>query len=79
MRTRVVNLLATCSSLMTLLVGQLDMRVIQFPEQKSLRELQSALARVNLLELTGADRTRSRNPYLLGGYVLFAATLHGSA
>ena len=52
MRTVFVNILATCSSLVTLLAGQLDVAVIQFPEQKSLAELQSAFATVNLFEMT---------------------------
>ena len=75
MRTVLVNLLATCSSFVTLLAGQLDVAVIQFPEQKSLAELQSAFATVNLFEMTNADRTRTANPYLKGGYVLFAQRL----
>jgi hypothetical protein len=72
MRTAVVNILATCSGLITLFAGQLDVAVIQFPEQKSPAELQSAFARVNLFELTDADRTQTANAYLRGGYVLFA-------
>ncbi len=75
MRTLVVNLLATCSSLITLLAGQLDVAVIQFPEQKSLAELQSAFAPVNLFELTDADRTQTANADLRGGYILFAQRL----
>jgi hypothetical protein len=64
MRTVVVNTLATCSGLITLIAGQLDVAVIQFPEQKSLGELQSAFAPLNLFELPDADRTRSANDYL---------------
>ena len=75
MRTVVVNLLATYAGLVTLLAGQLDVAVIQFPEQKSLAELQSAFATVNLLELTDSDRTRTTNAYLKGGNVLFAQRL----
>ncbi len=75
MRSVLVNLLATCSSFVTLLAGQLDVAVIQFPEQKSLAELQSAFATVNLFEMTNADRTRTANPYLKGGNVLFAQRL----
>jgi len=48
MRTVLVNLLATCSSFVTLLAGQLDVAVIQFPEPKSLAEVESAFATVNL-------------------------------
>ena len=72
MRTALVNILATCSSLVTLLAGQLDVAVIQFPEEKSLTELQSAFATVNLFQMSNADRTRTANPYLKGGNVLFA-------
>ncbi len=35
MRTVLVNILAACSSFVTLLAGQLDVAVIQFPEQKT--------------------------------------------
>jgi hypothetical protein len=41
MRTALVNILAICSSLVTLLAGQLGVAVIEFPEEKSLTELQS--------------------------------------
>jgi hypothetical protein len=71
-RTVFVNILAICTSLVTLLAGQLDLAVIQFPEQKNLAELQSAFATVNLFEMTNADRTRTSNTYLKGGNVLFA-------
>jgi hypothetical protein len=37
-----------------------------------LAELQSAFATVNLFEITNADRTRTANPYLKSGNVLFA-------
>ena len=75
MRTVLVNILAACSSFVTLLAGQLDVAVIQFPEEKNPTELQSAFATVDLFELTDADRTRSSNAYLKGGYVLFAQRL----
>jgi len=75
MRTVLVNILAACSSFVTLLAGQLDVAVIRFPEQKNPAELQSAFATVDLFELTDADRTRSSNAYLKGGYVLFAQRL----
>jgi hypothetical protein len=71
MRTALVNILAICSSLVTLLAGQLGVAVIEFPEEKSLTELQSAFATVNLLEMSNADRTRTANPSLKGGSVLF--------
>jgi hypothetical protein len=58
----VVNILATCSSLIILIAGQLDVAVIQFPEQKSPAELQSAFAPLNFFALTDADRTRTATP-----------------
>ena len=64
MRTVLVNLLAACSSFVTLLAGRLDVAVIQFPEEKAPAELQSALAKANLFEMTNADRTRTANPTL---------------
>jgi hypothetical protein len=63
-------------SCVAVLAGQLDVAVIQFPEPKSLAELQSAFATVNLFGMTNADRTRTANhPYLKGGSVLFAQRL----
>ena len=72
MRTILVNFIAACSGLATLIAGRLDVAVIQFPEEKAPTELESALAKVNLFEMTNADRTRTTHPYLKGGYVLFA-------
>lgn len=78
MRPIFVNLLAAFSTLASLVAGHLDVAVIQFPEEKTLAELQSALAKVNLYEITNADRTRTTEPYLKGGYVLFAQRLPAS-
>jgi hypothetical protein len=72
MRTMLVNLLAACSSLATVIAGQLDVAVIQFPEEKTPAELEKALVKVDLFEMTNADRTRTTHPYLKGGSVLFA-------
>ena len=72
MRTMLVNTLSTCLSCVAVLAGELNVAVIQFPEEKSLVELQSAFATVNLFEITNADRTRTSHPYLKGGTVLFA-------
>lgn len=70
-----VNLLAVYSSLATLTAGQLDVAVVQFPEEKAPAELERALANVDLFEMTYADRTRTTHPYLKGGSVLFAQRL----
>jgi len=78
MRTILVNLLAAYSTLATLLAGRLDVAIIQFPEEKAPAELENALAKVNLFEMTNADRTRTTQPYLKGGYVLFAQRLAAS-
>jgi hypothetical protein len=78
MRTMLVNLLATCSMLGSLIAGRLDLAVIQFPEEKTPAALESALAKVNLFEITNADRTRTAHPYLKGGSVLFAQRLPAS-
>lgn len=51
--------------------GQLDLAIVQFPEVKTASELNAALASVNLAEMTNADRTVTKVPYLQGGKVLF--------
>ena len=73
-----VNLLAAYSTVATLVAGRLDVAIIQFPEEKAPAELENALAQVNLSEMTNADRTRTTQPYLKGGYVLFAQRLPAS-
>jgi hypothetical protein len=72
MRISLLNLLAFCATLATVVAGRLDLAVIQFPEEKTPAQLEGALAKVTLFELTHADRTRSTESYLKGGYVLFA-------
>lgn len=75
MRIILVNLLAACCSLSILVAGQLDLAVVQFPEEKTVADLEIAVANVDLFEMTGADRTRTSHPYLKGGSVLFAQRL----
>ena len=75
MRTIFVNFLAASLSVVSLIAGQLDIAVIQYPEEKGSAELQNALAKIALFELTNSDRTRTTQPYLKGGYVLFAQRL----
>lgn len=55
--------------------AQLDLAVVQFPEVKTAGELDAALAKADLAELTNSNRTMSAEPYLKGGYVVFAQTL----
>jgi hypothetical protein len=75
MRTLLACLLAVSASLCPLFAGRLDVAVIQFPEEKTPGELDAALARVNLFEMTNSNRTMTRESYLKGGYVLFAQSL----
>jgi len=64
--------------------AQLDLALLQFPEVKTVAELDAALAGVNLAEITNADRTVTSVPALKGGSVLFtqsvpaAPVLHSS-
>jgi hypothetical protein len=78
MRMILVSFLVALSTAAGLFAGLLDVAVIQFPEEKTPAELQSALGKVNLFELTKADRTRTTQPYLKGGTVLFAQRLPAS-
>lgn len=55
--------------------SQLDLAVVQFPEVKTVAELEAALANVNLAEITNSDRTMTSESYLKGGYVVFAQSL----
>jgi hypothetical protein len=72
MRTILLPLLAVFAATLNLSAGRLDLAVIQFPEPKTVEELEAALANVSLAEVTDADRTRTEVPYLKGGYVIFA-------
>lgn len=55
--------------------SQLDLAIVQFPEVKTVEELEAALANVNLTEITNSDRTMTTESYLKGGYVVFAQSL----
>jgi hypothetical protein len=55
--------------------SQLDVAVVQFPEVKTVEELNTALAGVSLADITNADRTVTTVPYLKGGMVLFAQSI----
>jgi len=59
--------------------SQLDLAIVQFPEVKTVEELNAALANVNLAELTNSNRTMTSESYLKGGYVVFAQSLPSSA
>jgi hypothetical protein len=75
MRTFLVCLLAASASLANLTAGRLDVAVVQFPEEKTPEELNAALAKVNLFEITNSDRTMTKESYLKGGSVLFTQSL----
>ncbi|MFA7342754.1 MAG: hypothetical protein WC003_00485 [Terrimicrobiaceae bacterium] len=55
--------------------SQLDLAVVQFPEVKTADELDAALANVDLAEITNSNRVMTKEPYLKGGYVVFAQNL----
>ena len=55
--------------------GQLDLAVLQFPEVKTVEQLNAALAGANLAEITNADRTVTPVSALQGARVLFAQSL----
>lgn len=52
--------------------SQIDLALIQFPEPKTAEELNAALAKVNLAEITNSDRTMTKQRALQNGTVLFA-------
>ena len=59
--------------------AQLDLVILQFPEVKTIAELDAELAGVNLAEITNADRTVTSVPALKGAYVLFAQSISDTA
>ena len=59
--------------------SQLDLAVIQFPEVKTVAELDQALAGASLAELTNSNRTMSKTSYLKGGYVIFSQSFPAAA
>jgi hypothetical protein len=74
---KILALLLLCSA--TAFAGRLDLAIVQFPEVKTVEELNAALANVNLAEITNSDRTMTSESYLKGGYVIFAQSLGTSA
>ena len=52
--------------------GQLTLTIIQFPEVKTVEQLDVALRGVSLVDLTNSNRTMTKVSYLKDGYVLFA-------
>ena len=52
--------------------SQLNLAVVQFPEIKTVAQLDQALAGTNLAEMTNSNRTMTKASYLKGGYVIFS-------
>ena len=52
--------------------SQLNLAVVQFPEVKTVAELDQALAGTSLAEMTNSNRTMTKASYLKGGYVIFS-------
>lgn len=72
---RIFLVLSLFALSLTARAAQIDIAVIQFPETKTAAELDAALANVDLAEMTNSDRTMTKEPYLKGGYVVFAQSL----
>ncbi len=79
MRPFIACLLAVAAATANLNAGRLDVAVIQFPEDKTPEGLASALAGANLFDITDSNRTMTSEPYLKGGYVIFAQSMPASA
>lgn len=78
MRNTLAILAIALISLTNLTAGRLDVAVIQFPEEKTVDELNAAFASQSLYEMTNSNRTMTKESYLKGGYVLFAQSLPAS-
>lgn len=75
MKLRLAAIALIFQSLATF-AAQLDLALVEFPETKTSELLQTALANVNLAEITSADRTVTKVSYLQNGEVLFAQSLN---
>lgn len=75
MRPFSLSLLALAVSLGTSLAGRLDLAVIQFPENKSVEQIEAAFSVESLFDVTNSNRTMSSEKDLKGGYVIFAQSL----
>lgn len=78
MRKLLFGLAAVVFTAGSALAGRLDLAIIQFPEEKTVPDLEAALANVDLFKITDSDRTMTTEAYLKGGYVLFAASFPAS-
>jgi hypothetical protein len=76
---RRLALLLLCLQTLAASAAQIDLAVIQFPEPKTEAELNTALAGVNLADITNSDRTITRHPLLRHSNVLFAQTTSPAA
>jgi len=75
MRTLLAVFIPALLALSPLPAGQLDVAVIQFPEEKTPEELNAAFSGQSLAEITNSNRTMTKEAYLKGGYVLFTQSL----
>lgn len=75
MRLLCLSLLLSAVSLSTTLAGRLDVAVVQFPENKSVEEIEAAFSAETLFDVTNSNRTMSSEKDLKGGYVVFAQSL----
>jgi len=55
--------------------GRLDVAVVQFPDPKTLEQLNAALSGTSLFELTNSNRTMTGEADLKGGTVIFAQSI----
>ncbi|MFZ9920159.1 MAG: hypothetical protein ACO3FQ_03255 [Terrimicrobiaceae bacterium] len=58
--------------------SQIDLALIQFPETKTAEELNEALVKANLAEITNSNRTMTKERALQNGTVLFTQTISSS-
>lgn len=75
MRTLILALGLLSAPFLNLFAGRLDIAVIQFPGTYEPGVIEEALGRVELFEITDADRTRTTESVLKGGSVVFAQSL----
>ncbi len=62
-------------TLVTASAGRLDIAVVQFPDPKTLEQLNGALSGSSLFELTNSNRTMTGEADLKGGKVIFAQSI----
>jgi len=66
-----ISLIAFLASIGSSLAGHLEIAVIQYPEARDPSALAQALSQVDLAKLVDGDTTRTRDPILKNGRVIF--------